>query len=924
MSTKGPKLGVKPPPSTFQKPLKADFLSLFKAVGKGFGHGVTGKWPELASDAVEALASLGLATDPEELSFLLIKRSMVSGLFTLLEENLSTLLSNLDKDAENLISKLDGVYPDTYVDKRFLSYPSDIAVIQQLKDILAKWLTDCGLERVSTENIVARLPSYFIYALNQEWRKNLKSYRPILESIDTPFSKAGEREWAWAEYTALLEKKINEGIFDEPFSLSQIYVPLNAYFNEDAKSKDNLSEASHLKKNQKKVVVALAEEIMAWLEKADAHDAIRVISGGPGSGKSSFARILSAEVSRKGELKVLFIPLHLIDPSKEIVDEVGRFVRSEGVLTHNPLDPQTQESNLLVIFDGLDELSSQGKAAAETARAFVREIEQLTHRCNLHKTRLRILLSGREVVVQENESEFRRARQILTVLPYSISSGRLEHHTGDDDAGYDDPCGLLKIDLRQRWWKNYGTLTAKGYEGLPKHLDRSDLAEVTAQPLLNYLVALSYSREKIDFSKNVNLNSVYGDLVAAVHERGYEKHRAYAPIRHMTVQEFSRVLEEIGLAAWHGDGRTTTVKEIEEHCKSSGLGAMLSLFQEGAQAGVTRLLAAFFFRQHGQRSTGDPTFVFTHKSFGEYLTSLRILRAVERMCRELQSRVDNPDMGWDEREALKHWVQIAGPSAMSSYLHTFLKSEIALKTPAMVLVWQNQLSKLFAYMLKHGLPMEQVGITRFKDALFQSRNAEEALLLATNVCARVTRQLIKVNQSDPTVFGAWFKRVQGQRLGPESALVARCLSFLDLKGCCLDIGDFYGADLSNSNLEGAFAHYACFGHANLSSANLSHSIFTGTMCENTNFRDANLSYAHFTEANLEGSILIGAILTKTEFKDAILIRTDVRLEDLSEKQVIGARLNRGAKQLLRRHSKIAAAAPDFASDTDDGVPFIQE
>ena len=136
-------------------------------------------------------------------------------------------------------------------------------------------------------------------------------------------------------------------------------------------------------------------------------------------------------------------------------------------------------------------------------------------------------------------------------------------------------------------------LTGKNFEGLPDELNRNDLTEITAQPLLNYLVALSFTRDKLDFSKDINLNSIYADLVAAVHERGYEKRRAYGPIRHMTLDQFSRVLEEIGLAAWHGDGRTTTVREIEEHCKASGVGGMLDAFQEGAKAGVTRLLAAF-------------------------------------------------------------------------------------------------------------------------------------------------------------------------------------------------------------------------------------------------------------------------------------------------------------------------------------------
>ena len=34
--------------------------------------------------------------------------------------------------------------------------------------------------------------------------------------------------------------------------------------------------------------------------------------------------------------------------------------------------------------------------------------------------------------------------------------------------------------------------------------------------------------------------------------------------------------------------------EIEGHCRASGLGSLLDVFQEGAKAGVTKLLAAFF------------------------------------------------------------------------------------------------------------------------------------------------------------------------------------------------------------------------------------------------------------------------------------------------------------------------------------------
>ena len=732
-----------------------------------------------------------------------------------------------------------------------------------------QWLEIHGLSPSSAQTIVERLPTYFVYALNQEWRQNAKTYQPLLQVIDTPFTKAGEREWAWAAYNALLQRRIHEGIFDEPFSLSQIYIPLNAYYQEDTSKKDTGDEISRLGRNRRRVVVSLEKELERWLASPNPQEAIRVISGGPGSGKSSFSRIFSAKIAQAGKVKVLYVPLHLIDPTKSLLDEVGRFVKDEGVLLQNPLDTESPEPNLLIIFDGLDELASQGKAAAETARAFVREVERTVEKRNLQSVRLRVLISGRELVVQENESEFRRPRQILTLLPYFIAKEERGHYLPETSREeYRDPSKLLEKDLRNDWWKNYGDLTGKSFDGLPKELIHPDLDEITAQPLLNYLVALSFTRGKLDFSSDINLNSIYSDLVAAVHERGYEKHRPYGPIRHMTLDSFARVLEEIGLAAWHGDGRTTTVREIEEHCRDSGVGVLLDTFQEGAKVGVSRLLAAFFFRQYGQRSSGDPTFVFTHKSFGEYLTARRIVRASDKIVRELARRNDNPDEGWDERDALKHWTQICGPSAMSRYLRSFLLNEMRLRLSADVIQWQERLAKLFSYVLRHHMPIEQLQPPTFGQALFESRNAEEALLVMLNACAVITGIVSKIEQPDPTAFGAWFRRIQGQRIGPEPVLAAECLSFLNLEDAVLHISDCYWANFERSNLRGLQAKLCCLGRANL---------------RGTDLQGADLYGADLEEANLEGANLKGADLEGASLRRANLEGT--RAEGISLKRI---------------------------------------
>ena len=867
MTKANPKLKVAKPKRLLAKSVTFDFKGLFKAIGKGITHGVIGKWEELGSDAVEALSSIGLTTHPEELAHLLVRRAAIKATFDLIGESASQLLAESKIDEDSLTDRLDLTiaFTETAIDSRFLDRPAELDCVAEFEDMVRRWLTGHNLTKPAAESISSRFSSYFVFAINQEWRRNSKAYAPLLDAINTPFTKAGEREWAWATYASLLERRINESVFDESFSLNQIFVPLNAYYvDESPDSSMEASERHH--RDEKRVVISLEEELTDWLRKARPEDTIRVVSGGPGSGKSSFFRVFAARIARESKTRVLFIPLHLIDPTKDLVAEVNRFASDEGVLSQSPLDPNDPEPDLLIIFDGLDELASQGKASAETARAFIGEVERTVGKRNLQSVRLRVLISGREVVVQENKTEFRRPRQVLNLLPYFMpgvpKNGKTRHQEQEE---YSDPRDLLKQDLRQVWWKKYGKLKGKRYEGLPEELRRPDLDEITSQPLLNYLVSLSLSREKLDFSKNINLNSIYADLVAAVHERGYEKRRMYTAIRHMSTEEFARILEEIGLAAWHGDGRTTTVREIEDHCRVSGLERLLNNFREGAEAGVTRLLAAFFFRQHGQRPSGDHTFVFTHKSFGEYLAAKRIVRAVDRLVKELDARSKDPDGGWSERDALKHWAQICGPSPMSEYLLIFARNELALRPPSELSDYQIHLVKLFNFMLQHGIPMEQLQQLSFKETLFQARNAEEALLVLLSSCASLTQVRSKIEQPDPATFGAWFKRIQGQRLGPAPSLAALCLSHLDIAGAKVDIADFYGANLQYSQFRGIAAHFAVFCDATLmdfdaKNGQLSNANFQGAYLMRADFRGANLAQADFRHAKLDGAKFQGADL----------------------------------------------------------------
>ncbi|KJU86119.1 pentapeptide repeat-containing protein [Candidatus Magnetobacterium bavaricum] len=696
------------------------------------------------------------------------------------------------------------------------------------------------------------MPDFFVKALDQEWRKNEETYRPILGALEGPFRKALERNMAWIRYAEKLQEQAKEEVFGELFRLDQLYIPLNAYYVDES-----------LGQSQNRVVVPLEEEITQWLQCTDKNDAIRVISGGPGSGKSTFAKIFAARLAQEGPAKVIYVPLHMINATREFVKEIDKFVKAEGILVQNPLDLESHEPNLLVILDGLDELDGQGKVAAETAKAFVREVESTIKTHNLAAFRLRVLISGRELAIQESETEFRRNRQIITLLPYFMP---------DEDRkkeNYKDPQEILQHDLRNCWWRNYGSLKGKGYEAMPDDLKREDLDEITAQPLLNYLLALSYIRGTIDFSQEVNLNKIYNDLIDAVHTRECENRKFC-----MELKDFKRVLEEVGLAAWQsGDERKTTVREIEALCKESGLDKQLKDFMEAAETGVTRLLAAFFFRKSGHDEGGDKTFVFTHKSFGEYLAACRIVRIMEKIVLQMQRRDKDSEDGWSEREALVHWAKICGPNAISTYIHPFLLNEVRLRSREEVESWQGCFTKLFNYILRNGMPMELAStesrkVDTFPKMLFQSRNAEEALLVALNACARVTENVSVIEHPTPETFGTWFKRIQGQRIWFENVLAAKCLSFLNLKGVNLCITHFSYANLSVSDLSGANLLAANLIMADISEANLRGANLREANLREANLREANLGRANLTDADLRRADLRGADLTDANLTDA--------------------------------------------------------
>ncbi len=840
-------LTVSKPSSVWQRPITLNFRELFKAGGKGVVHGLSGKWDDMAGDAVEAIAALGLGTTPEDRLWLLIYRSLQQAMIDLLKGNDDRLIESLDfgalGDVLDVALKQHG---ELQIDVTLLfKQPKQLPLLEEVKTIFQRWLPSVMevADASQAKAIADRLPSYFVFALNQEWRNKSAAYE-VLKEQETPFSQATEQEQAWGKYLAWLQKQVDEPMFLEPFGLRQVYVPLRGYFE---RKQDEQEDESPLPQGKnvdsrsgrlcQRVVIDLAEELLTWVEQGKREDGLRVICGGPGCGKSSFTKMIAAWLAEQGK-RVLFVPLHLFDPMDDLMKALANYIQGDldRLLPPNPLDKESAEERVILIFDGLDELAMQGKVGAEIAKEFVQEIQTKLNRHNQSKLRLQVILSGRDLVVQANSSKLRGDRQILHVMPYFVEQTY-------ERKNYIDSEDLLAVDQREQWWKIYGEVSGKGYTGMPQELQRDNLIEITAQPLLNYLLALSYQRGTLVFSETTNLNEVYSDLLSAVYARGWEAKRQHNAIAEITDAEFLRILEEVALAAWHGNGRTTTIQEIQNHfANNKDLKSLLARFETGAEAGVTRLLTAFYFRQQGSLHNGDKTFEFTHKSFGEYLTAKAIVRGVEDIQELIELReARGGKFGWDEQEALKFWAELCGKTAIDNYLCGFIRDEIQLRDSVMVQKWQVMFCRLIEVMLDYGMPMEKLDPRlSYQVECHQARNAEEAMLVVLSSCSIKTQQISKINWGNKNAFGRWLDRLRGQQIDKNPPLAFSILIKLNLNHCDLNGSTLVLTNLSEASLSGVEMIAANLYRANLSRANLD---------------GANLSRANLDGANLDGANL---------------------------------------------------------------------
>ena len=674
-----------------------------------------------------------------------------------------------------------------------------------LKDRCNKYKDEAGFRKLLSQHIEAWLEAQLVETpetvKDKAWAKNNASLIRDVEDTQLPLFDLGE---------------------DCPkVTLESVYTPVHAWYA-GAKAKDE--------REPPKIGVDADAEIRRWLKDKEA-EAIRFISGEPGRGKSSFAKMLAAGIARddKADVNVLLINIRYMrnwSPAVSVVQHAIRTLKPHpdeldvGIVLPPDfsLPSWATAKNVLLILDGLDELALPDSAAeGRIYAAFTAKLEEDLSRLKTAKPGInwRAIILGRAPAAGAGDEAADTSRRLhLCAL------------TEPQFESAKDGVSESNADRRLDAWARYQTIL--GFDD--SHNDRvqdSAIAEITAEPLfLGQLARLALEAPET-LAAATTKAALFHELFGIYWQREKAIRGAGKPGGFKDRDDFEHCFELLALATWRkGDGRALTVKEATEALADTPYANRLTPGDKQTDA-LPAFLSSFFISD--ARFADGAGFEFTHKSFADYL----YVRHMVRFLRDLL-----PDGPENSAARLQDWAKLTANHPMTSPVTNFLRDEIARQGGdiatgnALDLDAAHQLlNPLLSLALKDGI---ETGVVPMRAAARASLNAEEALLGLFNACwsnsaaAKHKGAVWTIDWGGDRELSRMLGRLNDASEGHPFGLrlVHPSVQFRSL------LANLNGANLSGANLSGA----------NLSDANLS---------------DANLSDANLNGANLYGANLSG-------------------------------------------------------------------
>ncbi len=907
---------VKKPRKWFDKPIKLAFKdpiqSFFSAGVKSFNPAT---YALALADAVTGLIKMFdvKLINPGEACFALVFRAYQDALrkfFLSKPEGLDKVVV-LESQLDVLVKKLTIKIGDKEYDSREAAQkPLSFSLIKDLSNAFKEWLQETGMDTWDCQENVLKVEKLYLDTLGELYvdDSEKEKYQPffdLIKGLDTPIFRNFSEEREWELFRQKMTFLPDEPILAEAFDLRSIYVSLCAKFKVEKEETEEKGISREIERPEEFEWewVDLKDYLDSWVlgEKPELPN-VQFISGGPGSGKSSFCKMWAAHLAEDFPgVFPLFIPLHRYRIEDNLDRGVRDFLNQNGYFNKTEFKLNGIDRQIVLILDGLDELTLSKGEINQTLRDFIESVMRQANNWDQSKNPISILISGREITVQENEQFFRDDAGWLRLLPYKVEENKNEKLINLDDF----------TERREDWWQNFQKLRNQEIEGFPASLKSNEkLEKLSSEPLLNYLLAILLE-EGLEVGVETQTNEIYQSLISSVYKRDYLG-SPLPDVKSFGEELFFQALEEIAVACLQQETQSVTVEQIEKEFHKAGKEKLVEYYWETGQTGssIKSLVMAFYFRA-AKNKEGKEAFEFTHKSFMEYLVARKIVKLAV-LIEEEMNRNENPETsgcGLSRETALIQWFGLMGPLPLNRETIQFIFEEAG----ALELEKAESIQKRFAGFIGDAsrenltivAPADKTGIENTREFGYMAnlfRNGTIALFAIASGASGVTKDLTKPDWIESGRFGTLLRKICPQITSDEFLpildslinldLSAQNLSWINLSGANLCKVDLRDADLRRADLSGANLRSADLSGANLRSADLSDANLIGANLSDADLSDANLIRADLSSANLRDASLIGANLSNANLIGADLIDANLIGANLSDADLSGANLIR--------------------------------
>lgn len=818
---------------------KALAISLIKVVLKGSAlyMGTTSDPSEVATNLVEVSSAISLETDRGTRAWRLIALAIgwtfdqIHAEFNSKDELRRILRKYIKK------SKLDIIAGSIAITPSFVSNPANLDIFVWVREKIISERKSLNI-RMSSNALRSRLDVIFNKAVFEIYSRSPETYSDVMSVLTSPLGVATEIDAQWGRYRNRLrydfEAKPMFGQEDSGIPLEALYIPLRAVWKERNKNRQDDDAVPKFKKMH---VVMLEPHLQSWCDDKDRE--LLIIGGGPGSGKSTSLKAFAALLAKSDAYKPLYIPLQHISIDMDLTSSINRYFTeyADAPFSNAPLNNSSMRGSaqVVLIFDGLDEIAKPGATADQIAQAFVAKLLHLAGQLRgMNERPVKILVSGRLPSYQATVDKVNTVESDQVEL---IGYGVQATNRVAMDKKYES---LFNADLRESWWKKYSKAVGISSD-IPMAFKDTRLLSLTNEPLLVYLLVLSgYVTDRWEEAAD-NRNLIYERLIDEIWERGWGEgsrlNKRAGQGRSLSKDDFIVLMETIALAAWKGgDARICSEAGFFDAVLITKCKSAWDRFKAEGGDDVTNLAMNFYLKSADLSARG---FEFTHKSFGEYLVARALIKIADRSANLVQQRI-----GY----AMDEWHGACGTGKMTGEVLLYIRDEVRIVSLRRGVEYTLSLKEGFQEI---ALEASQTGFTpgtaNWKESEVQQRNSEIATWAILNALFRAAhpivgdRALIKINWPNKIdAFRSLIQRVNpvphrelplntcfSGVVAPQSRLFALFHENVDLSYC----------DLTNSNFSGGW---------------LANSKFVGTKLEDSRFFRCSLDNATFEDASMDG------------------------------------------------------------------------